>query len=102
MQMFPSYRAIYIATREPGEEAHRLQVLLQNGGLEERIGFGLDPARARVFLCGNPAMIGAPRVHDGKLAFPSDTGMVELLEKLRGFRANPADGGINIHYERYW
>ena len=47
-------------------------------------------------------MIGAPRELEGQLAYPPATGMVELLERLRGFRANPKEEHtINIHYERY-
>jgi ferredoxin--NADP+ reductase len=101
MQLFPNYRWIGVATREE-DEAVRLQAMLESGLLEERIGFELDPRRARVFLCGNPEMIGAPRLVSGLLTYPSPHGMVELLERLRGFRANPPDEGINIHYERYW
>ena len=97
MRLVPNYRYIPLATREQGP---RLQHLIQNGELEERAGFGLDPDRTRVFLCGNPAMVGAPRLQDGQRVFPHAGGMVELLE-ARGFHCDPEHGTLNIHFERY-
>lgn len=97
MRMFPNYRHIALATRE---NSPRLQTLLQNGELEERAGFALDPSRTRVFLCGNPAMIGAPRLQDGERVFVHAGGLVELLED-RGFHCDPESGTLNIHFERY-
>ena len=52
-------------------------------------------------LCGNPGMIGPPRQLTGKRAYPSPSGMVELLEQ-RGFIADHRAAGVNVHYERYW
>jgi ferredoxin--NADP+ reductase len=100
-RLFPNFRYTAVATREPGEHGERLQDLLRSGQLEEMAGFKLDPRRARVFLCGNPAMIGAPRLQEGRLVYPPATGLVELLERERGFHADPRDGNINIHFERY-
>jgi ferredoxin--NADP+ reductase len=99
-RLFPSYRHTGIATREPGEPGRRLQDLVASGRLEELCGFDFDPAKTRIFLCGNTAMIGAARLQDGKVVPPSPSGMVALLES-RGFRADPRRGKINIHFERY-
>ncbi len=97
MRMFPNYRNVALATRE---NALRLQQLVQNGEIEERAGFALDPSHTRVFLCGNPAMVGAPRLQDGQRVFAHTGGMVELLE-ARGFHCDPESGNLNIHFERY-
>jgi len=97
MRLYPNYRYVPLATRE---NAPRLQQLVQNGELEERAGFGLDPSRTRVFLCGNPAMVGAPRLQDGGRVFAHVGGMVELLE-ARGFHSDPEHRTLNIHFERY-
>ena len=100
MQLFPNYRYAAIATREPDEKGARLQELLRSGRLEELAGFGLDPDRTHVFLCGNPAMVGAPRAQaDGQLVYPQPPGMVELLSRERGFMSDAHTG--NIHFERY-
>jgi ferredoxin--NADP+ reductase len=98
-QLFPNYRYVPVATREE-PEGPRLQAMLENGALEERIGFEIEPGRVHVFLCGHSGMIGAPRAVDGVLRYPDEPGMVELLER-RGLRANPPDASIDIHYERY-
>lgn len=97
MRLAPRYRHIAVVT---GEKMPRLQALLRSGELEERAGFGLDPARTRVFLCGNPAMVGAPRLQEGSRVFAHQDGMVELLEQ-RGFHCDPEHGTLNIHFERY-
>ena len=78
-----------------------LQDLLRSGELEAAIGFRLDPSRGRVFLCGNPAMIGAPRIVEGRLVYPPALGMVEILARERGFGVDPHDPHINLHFERY-
>lgn len=100
VRLYANYRWIPLATREAGGASPRAQALLQDGRLEERAGFAIDARRARVFLCGHPAMVGAPRLQEGRRVFAHPGGMVELLEQ-RGFRADPVDGNINIHFERY-
>jgi len=97
MRLYPNYRYVALATRE---DAPRMQHLLLNGELEERAGFALDSNRARVFLCGSPAMVGAPRLQDGRRVFAHEGGLVELLE-ARGFHCDPEHGTLNIHFERY-
>lgn len=100
-ELFPQYAYRAIATRGPDGGGEHLQDLLESGTLEALADFPLDPSRTRVFLCGNPGMIGPPRVLSGKRVFPEDNGLVELLE-ARGFNADPSTGPVNIHYERYW
>ena len=100
-RMFGNYRYTAVATRDPGEPGERLQELFKSGALESRAGFRLDPERARIFLCGNPEMIGAPRLEGGRRVYPQAPGMIELLERERGFRAFDPEGGINVHFERF-
>jgi ferredoxin--NADP+ reductase len=62
----------------------------------------LDPARAHVYLCGNPAMIGIPHTEeDGSHSYPQPTGVVEILER-RGFHTDERGRRGNIHFEKYW
>jgi len=100
-EMFGNYRYRAVVTRDPGSERKHLQDYLVEGAIEAWAGFPLDPSRTRVFVCGNPGMIGPPRYLQGKRVFPEETGVVELLEE-RGFSADLHAEKMNVHYERYW
>jgi len=77
-----------IATREalPGVPQERLTTLIADGRLEALAGETLDPARAKIMLCGNPALLADAR---------------KLLAE-RGFA--PGRRGIpgNLAVENYW
>jgi ferredoxin--NADP+ reductase len=77
-----------IATREalPGVPQERLTTLIADGRLETLVGEKLDPARARVMLCGNPDMLAEAR----------------KLLGTRGFA--PGRRGVpgNLAVENYW
>ena len=85
-----SARLVYlpIATREPSGDLPqaRLTTLIEDGRLETLAGLPLDPARAKIMLCGNPEMLSAAR---------------KLLAE-RGFA--PGRRGIpgNLAVENYW
>jgi len=64
----------------------RVQELLEKGVVEEASGLPLDPARAEVFLCGNPDMV---------------TAVVALLEQ-RGFTRSRGKNPGTVHVEEYW
>lgn len=64
----------------------RLTTLLNSGELEQRAGVDLDPARARIMLCGNPAMV---------------TDMRGLLS-ARGFAPGRRGVAGNLAVENYW
>jgi len=98
MQLFPEYRYLGVATREPESPGHRLQVMLETGKLEESAGIELEPGHCRVFLCGNAGMLGRPQTGEEGRVFPHPPGMIELLER-RGFHAD--DPGGRLHFERY-
>jgi ferredoxin/flavodoxin---NADP+ reductase len=108
---FPNYKYQILTTREP-ENLHPqlpnyigkryLQDYFVSGLFEREIGWRLNPQQTHVFLCGNPAMIGAPlRQPDGQRSFPKPQGMMEILEQ-RGFKADERQDPGNIHYEKYW
>jgi ferredoxin--NADP+ reductase len=106
---YPNYRYITLTTREPintdpevagyvGKQY--LQDIVSSGRFESDLGYRLTRDSAHIFLCGNPAMVGAPhRAPDGHLVFPELTGMVEIFAH-RGF----AIGGASpqVHFEKYW
>lgn len=100
-ELFPNYRYAAQATREADAPGVRLQEYLRSGALEEAAGFRLDPDRTRVFLCGSPDMIGAPRATHGIRAAPRAGGMIELLETERGFRPDATGSHIHLHFDRY-
>jgi ferredoxin--NADP+ reductase len=107
MRRHPNYTYLPLTTREAAnlQQKMYIQDLITSGQLEERLGQRLDPARAHVFLCGNPNMIGVP-VKDrdtGQRVYPAPTGVVEILEQ-RGFRADQPAIKLrgNVHFEEYW
>jgi ferredoxin/flavodoxin---NADP+ reductase len=77
-----------IATREalPGMPQARLTTLITDGGLEQLAGLTLDPARSRIMLCGNPAMLADARKLLGERGFAP------------GRRGTPG----NLAVENYW
>ena len=116
MERYPNYRYAPLTTREarnrdPGHPDYvgvrYVQDLLEASDAADTLGFALDPATTRVFLCGNPAMIGVPnRSTDPEGRYPKPRGAVEALEGM-GFRADEprSQAGAapgNIHYEKYW
>jgi ferredoxin--NADP+ reductase len=100
-ELFPRYRYASFSTRDPGSDGKHIQDHLAEGRIEAMAGFPLDPESTRIYVCGNPGLIGSPRLLSGKRIFPEAAGMVELLEE-RGFNADPKRGPVNVHYERYW
>ncbi len=110
-QQFDNFRYLILATREPDNidstlpnyvGKRYLQAYLESGDLERDSGLRLNPETSRVFLCGNPAMIGAPRRGaTGSGRYPQPTGMIEVLE-ARGFHSDEPHHPGNIHYEKYW
>jgi len=76
----------------PHEDPHfrghtgRIQTLLEQGIIETLSGVPLDPARADVFLCGNPEMIH----------------VVKEILLPRGFTPDHPKQPGTIHVEEYW
>jgi ferredoxin--NADP+ reductase len=108
---YAQLKYVVLTTREPenldpsvpGYVGKRyLQDYFASGDLERESGIVLHPEHTHVFLCGNPAMIGAPRPHgEGAARYPQELGMVEVLER-RGFHADEPRRPGNVHFEKYW
>lgn len=105
VRRYPNYKNLVVTTREPENldlfhsrhcGKRYLQDLVASGELEELTGIPLDPSRAQVFLCGNPAMIG---VEKGGRIVP---GRMAAALSLRGFRLDAPHSRGNIHTENYW
>ena len=106
MKNAPNYKYIALTTREGDPSKKRyLQDLVRSGEIEAILGSKLNPEKTHVYLCGNPAMIGAPFKHleTGVRTYPKPEGIIELLES-RGFNADLGHGHApgNIHFEEYW
>lgn len=108
---FSNYNYVALTTREPENlDKSRpdfvgkiyLQEYFDSGAFERDCAIPLDPAHTRVFLCGNPKMIGIPHASDnGQPNYPQPAGMIELLAR-RGFQPDERGRPGNIHYEKYW
>lgn len=102
MEIFPNYKAIFIATRDPGvTEKIYAQDMIEKALLTRQTGANIDPADTHVFLCGNPALIGRPLEENGVKTYPTPKGMIEVLEN-RGFTVHSKTAPGNIHFEAYW
>jgi ferredoxin--NADP+ reductase len=106
MGRYPGYKYLPLTTREAtGTRKVYIQDVITSGELEEHLGAKLDPARAHVFLCGNPKMIGVPARDKatGAVTYPQPPGVIEILE-ARGFRADVSATKFkgNVHFEEYW
>jgi len=64
----------------------RIQNVLEQGAIEHDAGVEIDPAKADVFLCGNPEMVKI---------------VTEMLEK-KGFTRSDGKNPGTIHVEEYW
>ncbi|TCB78251.1 ferredoxin--NADP reductase [Acinetobacter sp. ANC 4173] len=80
------FKFVPIITRDPQAILHdRLPILIENGALEQAVGYPFNPETSHVMLCGNPQM-----VEDTKEAL-----------KARGLTMNRRGEG-NIAVENYW
>ena len=108
---FHNYHYVPLTTREPENIDRRhprfvgkryLQDLFSQNPLPLLPNWSLQPDSTHVFLCGNPAMIGAPQpAPNGQHVFPEPKGMVETLSE-QGFRRDQPQHKGNLHFERYW
>ncbi|MDH3718878.1 MAG: ferredoxin--NADP reductase, partial [Planctomycetota bacterium] len=109
--LYANYQYLTLTTREPENldqsvegfigERHT-QDYFRSGDFQAESGLSLDPARTKVFLCGNPLMIGVPHhTHDPAQRYPQPTGMVEVLEQM-GFAVDRPHEPDNIYFEKYW
>ena len=102
-ERFPNYSYLPLVTREdaPGTLRMRIQQLIAEDRITRETGLELDPARLKVFMCGNPAMIGVPEWLDDRPTFSETIGVAQLLAE-RGFTLPRHGVKSNVHYEEYW
>ena len=87
----PNFTYIPSITR-PDQDPHfygytgRIQALVEQGVIEKESGVELDPAKAEVFLCGNPEMVK----------------IVSLMLEKKGFAGKSGADPATIHVEEYW
>ena len=67
----------------------------------QELGFILQPETTHVFLCGDPAMIGAPKKKGGWKYESPDHGLIALLQRA-GFALCTRFARGQVDYETYW
>ncbi len=94
---------IPLCTREDGNKLY-IQDFFKNDTLLEEYGVDIDPKKTHVFCCGNPAMIGMPKLNrsSGKYSFQFPDGLIEILMKKYDMTIFSKKIGGNIHFEKYW
>ncbi|MCM8538796.1 MAG: hypothetical protein NE328_00825 [Lentisphaeraceae bacterium] len=90
-----------LMTRE-GDKPMRIQPYVSEGLLEEEFGIKISKENTRVFLCGNPAMIGIPTFVGDYPTFEQEGGIVELLVNKYGMKIHHGHSPGEIYYEKYW
>ncbi len=99
---FKNLNYIPLVTREEGHNKTYIQDFLESGELEKEIGT-ISKEHHSFYLCGNPKMIGIPKVRNGLIEYPPGRpGMIELLRN-KGLEINNRENPEgSIHFERYW
>ncbi len=80
-------------------EDYYVENLFTEDVIEGKYNFKISPSDTKVYLCGSPRMIGAPRVVGGKEVFIDKGGMVSLLQLKYGLKTNYKDDG-QINFEK--
>ena len=98
-----NYIPVVTSKMEAGKKVY-IQDFFKDDLLEKQYGISIDPSSTHVFCCGNPNMIGAPRINKetGEATFPIEGGLVELLMKKYGLTIHSRTEGGNIHFEKYF
>ncbi len=101
---YPNLTYHALTTRESDTLQNKVYVqdYIESGAFEEKVGRKMDSADTHIFLCGNPAMLGIPKVREGKKIWPEGKmGVIQIMEN-RGFVMDYGRTKGNIHYEKYW
>ncbi|MBI3128702.1 MAG: ferredoxin--NADP reductase [Candidatus Tectomicrobia bacterium] len=101
---YPNFSYHALTTRE-ADTIHKkvyIQDYVESGQFEAEIGREMDPANTHLFLCGNPSMIGAPKIRGGEKIWPGGKkGIIQIME-ARGFQMDVGKNRGNVHFEKYW
>lgn len=101
---FPNLTYHALTTREEDTLHDKVYVqdYILSGAFEKKIGREMRAEDTHVFLCGNPAMLGIPKVKDGEKLWPEGKmGVIQIMEE-RGFTMDYGRTKGNIHFEKYW
>ena len=91
-----------LATRE-GPTPCRIQKFIEEGGLEREFDLTISRDNSRIFLCGNPAMIGIPHYEkDGSYRFDENGGTTELFCNRYDLTIHHGHTPGEIYFEKYW
>ena len=90
-----------LMTRE-GDKPMRIQPYLEKGLLEKEYDLTINRKNTKVFLCGNPAMIGIPKFEGDYPKFEEKGGVVELLVNKYHMKIHHGHSPGEIYYEKYW
>ena len=90
-----------LMTRE-GDQPMRIQPYLEKGLLEEEFDLKIDRKNTKVFLCGNPDMIGIPKFEGDYPTFEKQGGVVEYLVNKYSMKIHHGHSPGEIYYEKYW
>ena len=97
-----SYHTLTTRESDTLHDKTYIQDYILSGNFEQKIGRKMHPEDTHIFLCGNPSMIGIPKIRDGKRIWPEgQKGVIQIMEE-RGFKMDYAKRKGNIHYEKYW
>lgn len=103
-KQYPNLSYHTLTTREADTIHHKVYVqdYIGSGQFEKEIGREMRPENTHLFLCGNPAMIGSPKIRGGEKIWPEGKkGVIQIMEE-RGFRMDVGKTRGNIHFEKYW
>jgi len=100
-QVYKNLSYIQLTTREDKPKQY-IQDFITANGLEEKCGLKIRADNSHFYLCGNPAMIGAPRKKKGEFVFMIKNGTVELLQERYALQINTKKSPGQIFYEQYW
>ena len=101
---FPNLTYHALTTREEGTLHNKVYVqdYITSGAFEEKIGREMEAEDTHFYLCGNPAMIGIPKINDGERTWPEGKMSVIQIMEERGFIMDYGRTKGNIHFEKYW
>jgi ferredoxin--NADP+ reductase len=106
-QQYSNLKYISLVTREKNQPKRYIQNLFENQMqlLQSEYQIPVKKESAVIYLCGNPAMIGAWKedpITKAKIYPPGTSGMIEILEK-QGMQLNSKkEPHGQIHFEKYW
>jgi len=102
MRRYATYRYLTVCVDSYEAAETRLMAWQQDGPrAQAELGFALDPRSCHLFLCGDPALIGAPTKHGAWRYDVPTNGLIPILT-ARGFTLHTRFRPGTMDYEAYW